>query len=139
MLASARWLLTEVKEALVDASKNYPDYKLIVTGHSLGAGIAVLLTMMVRELQGSRQFATADCVTFACPACVTLELAKSCTSYVTCVVNGADVVPQFSQGALDDLRENIGTSHLFDELCGVQPQCLNLGQSVSDSLSKVRV
>ena len=53
---------------------------------------------------------------------MTLELAKSCTSYVTCVVNGADVVPQFSQGALDDLRESIGTSHLFDELCGVQPQ-----------------
>jgi hypothetical protein len=50
-----------------------------VTGHSLGAGIAVLLTMMVREQSAVRQLAAADCVTFACPACCTFELAMSCT------------------------------------------------------------
>lgn len=57
----------------------HPECSLLVTGHSLGAGIAVLLTMMVREQSAIRQLAAADCVTFACPACCTFELAMSCT------------------------------------------------------------
>eukprot|EP00959_Pyramimonas_sp_CCMP1952_P371684 7783210-Pyramimonas_sp.AAC.2 len=76
MLAGARWLLLEVKQILVEACLAHPDYKLIVTGHSLGAGIAVLVTMMLRELHLSKRFATADCVTFACPAWCALKARK---------------------------------------------------------------
>lgn len=60
-------------------------------------------------------------------------------SYVTSVVNGADVVPMFSQGALDDLRDEIVTSEWFDDLCSIEPQCFSMAQYVGGSLSKVHL
>ncbi len=45
------------------------------------------------------EFADATCVAVACPACMTLQLAQSCSTYVTSIVNGADLVPTMSLGA----------------------------------------
>ena len=52
-------------------------------GHSLGGGTAVLLTTMLRERP---EFATVQCVAFACPGVVTLELARAIDGYVTTLV-----------------------------------------------------
>ena len=65
-------------------------------GHSMGAGTAALLTMMLRET--IPECAEARCYALACPACMTLELATACKDYVTSVVHGTDVVPTFSAG-----------------------------------------
>ena len=67
-----------------------------LTGHSMGAGTAALLTTMLREsLPGC---AEARCYAMACPACLTYELADSCREYVTSIINGTDIVPTFSGG-----------------------------------------
>jgi hypothetical protein len=65
----------------------------------MGAGTAVLLTMMLRDQPPFPQAADARCVAIACPACMTLELAAAVSPFVTSVVNGTDVVPTFSGGA----------------------------------------
>ena len=44
------------------------------------------------------EFAEATCLAIACPACMTLELAKSCKGYVTTIVNNTDIVPTISPG-----------------------------------------
>jgi len=49
-----------------------PTYKLVVCGHSLGAGTAALLTMKLR----AEGLAGAECFAYACPACVTRNLAE---------------------------------------------------------------
>jgi len=105
MLASARWLKGEVGGALAQALAANPGYQLYIIGHSLGGGTAAMLTMMLREQGGP--FAEAQCVAIACPACMTLELAKSCAGYVTTVVNCADVIPTISPGSADALREEV--------------------------------
>ncbi len=62
----------------------------------MGAGIAAILTTMLREsVPGCSE---ARCYAMACPACMTLELAQSCRDYVTTVINGTDIVPTFSAG-----------------------------------------
>ncbi|KAK3260363.1 hypothetical protein CYMTET_30675 [Cymbomonas tetramitiformis] len=95
MLAGARWLFNEVREVLKTALQDNAGFDLRVVGHSLGGGVSVMLTMMLRELPDFRE---AQCITFACPACLTLELARSCQHYVTTVINGEDVVPMVSTG-----------------------------------------
>jgi len=45
----------------------------------------------------------------------------------------------FSQGALDDLRDEIVTSQWFDDLCSIEPQCFSMAQYVGGSLSKVHL
>lgn len=62
----------------------------------MGAGTAVMLTMMLRDM--CPELSSARCVAIACPACMTEDLARSCTSYVTSIVNSTDIVPTFCSG-----------------------------------------
>jgi hypothetical protein len=99
MLAGARWLKARLNGRLQAALEENPGYALKVAGHSLGGGAAAMLTMMLREQQGA--VAGATCLAIACPACMTLELARSCDGYVTSVMNAADVVPTISPASAD--------------------------------------
>ncbi len=63
----------------------------------MGAGTAVMLAMMVRDMVP--ELAHVKCVAIACPACMTEELARSCQDFVTSVINGTDIVPTFCSGA----------------------------------------
>ena len=108
MLAAARWLKGQVKAKIEEAVAANPGYKIYLVGHSLGGGTAAMLTMMLRESGGI--FTDVECVAIACPACMTLELAKSCAGYVTTVVHGADVIPTISPGSADALRDVVAQS-----------------------------
>lgn len=108
MLAAARWLFKDVLSTLETALHENPDYGLTLTGHSMGGGTAAILTMMIREQLS--EIRDIQCATFACPGCVTLEIAQSCSSYITTVVYGTDAVPALSPAAVDLLREEVAQS-----------------------------
>ncbi|KAK2079874.1 hypothetical protein QBZ16_002269 [Prototheca wickerhamii] len=108
MLAAARWVLSSTAAPMAAALEANPHLAPRVVGHSLGAGTAALLTMMLRERGGV--FAETRCVAVACPACMTLELARSCAGYVTTVINRADVIPTVSPGSADRLRREVTRS-----------------------------
>lgn len=40
---------------------------------------------------------------------MTLDLAASCAPFVTTLVHGTDIVPTFSAGAIDRLRDEVRT------------------------------
>jgi len=40
-------------------------------------------------------------------ACMTWELAESGVSFITSIINGADLVPTFSAASVDDLRSEV--------------------------------
>jgi hypothetical protein len=65
-----------------------------------------MLTMMLREKVPP--LAGAEACAIACPACMTLQLAASCAPFVTTLVHGCDIVPTFSTGAIDALRQEVG-------------------------------
>lgn len=46
------------------------------------------------------------CLLYAA-ACMTWELAESGNDCITCVINGADLVPTFSAASVDDLRAEV--------------------------------
>ena len=64
-------------------------------GHSLGAGCATILSMLLRasipSLQDSNKLKV---YSFASPPIVNLDSALGCSSYVTTVVNNVDVIPR---------------------------------------------
>ena len=55
---------------------------------------------MHRLRDAAPEFAAATCLALACPACMTLELAQSCSGYVTTIINNTDVVPTISPGTM---------------------------------------
>lgn len=52
MLKSARYVLETLKQhnILDNLTKMFPTYNLVVCGHSLGAGVATLLTLLLKYL-----------------------------------------------------------------------------------------
>ncbi|ORY35472.1 hypothetical protein BCR39DRAFT_555621 [Naematelia encephala] len=131
-----------VHQTLVDTLVKYPNYGLVVTGHSLGGGVAALLAIAcstpaamflkenaAREQPISHPPITTPFVTsftsglpagrpihsyaYGPPAITSPALAKYARGLITSVVQNSDVVPCISLGTLRDLR-NIALT-LYEE------------------------
>jgi pimeloyl-ACP methyl ester carboxylesterase len=91
-----------VHDALVGFVERFPGHRVMITGHSLGAGVATLLfARWKREgLTGER----VRCVAFAPPCTVSAELARALPEVIS-VVNRTDMVPRNGVQAMQDLRD----------------------------------
>jgi hypothetical protein len=105
MVHAADWLVKNVKEDLKKLVKENPTYKIVLTGHSLGAGVASLATIEMKSVFDSS--ISIQCIAFATPASVTMNLAISCYEYVTTIINGDDCVPRLHQHSMLQLQEQV--------------------------------
>lgn len=100
MLKAARWITADLQGAFELALKRYEGYTPVIVGHSLGAGVATLAGLLMKDsLPDLKVYA------FAAPATLTQPLADSawCRESVVSVVNGNDIVPRLSLRSLDDV------------------------------------
>jgi hypothetical protein len=140
ILLSARNTLQKVEPILETLRIQYPNYPVKLVGHSLGAGLSVLLLLGVLMNAGTAALLCmlmkaehpewpVRCFAFACPAVVSLEvgdrqnghvvdhrlqLAQSALAQelISTYVLNADVVPRLSIGSIRRLRSDA------DELVG---------------------
>lgn len=92
------------KLILEKLAKDHPFYlrvPIITTGHSLGAGVASIAALLLRE-----KGVYAYCIGIATPACMSPNLAEACATYVASVINNADIVPRLSECALFNLTSS---------------------------------
>ena len=110
MLAAARLLEAELRQAvrvLVESG-----LQVVIVGHSLGAGVAALLTWLFKHGADSAQLphgARIYGVGYATPSVLDRAAAEAMRPYFTSVVNSVDVVPRLSIAAV---------RHLADEIVG---------------------
>ncbi|XP_056152875.1 diacylglycerol lipase-beta [Lampris incognitus] len=80
-----------------------PEYKLVITGHSLGGGTASLLAILLRN-----SFPTLQCYSFSPPGgLMSKALADYSKNFVVSVVLGKDLVPRLSIPNMEDLKRRI--------------------------------
>ncbi|KAA0153991.1 hypothetical protein FNF31_04351 [Cafeteria roenbergensis] len=117
--------LVDVLQSLVD---DRPGWFVGVAGHSLGAGVAALATMrlagrlrfgpeaVARAAERDRRraaggFSPSSSLlhghAFACPACVSQNLARRFGDSITCFVVGDDPVPLISLRAMREYQERL--------------------------------
>ena len=102
MLAKCKWIFNDIMKRKIlsglvptSASNNsgscqYAHFNLIFTGHSLGAGIAAILSTMFKPL-----YPDLRCYAFCPPGCsVSINLALECRDYVISIVVANDVIPR---------------------------------------------
>lgn len=78
----------------------HPNYKVVFTGHSLGAGSAAIATLILQSVY-SNVFAYC----FACPSCVSLNLLPRLQDCVITVNNMHDFVPRMNSLAMHKVRD----------------------------------
>jgi pimeloyl-ACP methyl ester carboxylesterase len=93
MARAARWFAAHIGPRLAVMLEMYPNTRLRLVGHSLGAGVATLLCLLLRS---TPVFRDVECVAFAPPACASSELSALASTCVTSVVNGDDFLPFMS-------------------------------------------
>ena len=169
MLNSARRLssqsntvLSTVRKALID----YPNYGLILCGHSLGGGAVAALSILLGEnsqqfeIQSkekginfnknlSTSFVTGynsglppgrnlSCYTYGTPCVTTADLTNYTNGLIISVVNNNDIVPTLSLGLLRDLRK---LTMLFKEEGNIADEIigrvLGIGYNSNINLNKV--
>lgn len=134
MLAAARKLLahrSRVHDTIAQAPHDHPGYGLVLTGHSLGGGVAALLAILLacpkaayNQLESedaelpvttaTSKFVTApdsglppgraiSTFAYGVPSTTSSDLANYAEGLVTSIVHGNDLVPSLSLGAIRDL------------------------------------
>jgi sn1-specific diacylglycerol lipase len=106
MFASAEWVSRDLKrtgalESLLGPRGSHPNYRLYITGHSLGAGVAAILALLLHS-----EFPTLKCLAFEPPGCV-LSTGISMQDYILSFVHGDDIIPRLSVTALESLRDDV--------------------------------
>ncbi|ESZ89550.1 hypothetical protein SBOR_10064 [Sclerotinia borealis F-4128] len=135
--ASARRLFQggggRVMATIKAALEEFPDYGLIICGHSLGGGVSTLLAIMISEpVSDGTSFVTSytpeysftavdapdnsfhilhlppgrpiHVYAYGPPATVSSSLRSATRGLITTIVNGNDLVPRLSLGLLHDLQ-----------------------------------
>ncbi|RUS24049.1 hypothetical protein BC938DRAFT_474208 [Jimgerdemannia flammicorona] len=127
MLASAQWFFTHIIPQIFNYVHNSPVTlnSLIITGHSLGAGTAAILTMMVvdhleelRWLSRNPDF-TVHSYGFGPVAATSYELGQRYKDYIDAFVTQDDLVGRMSYGTAMQLKEMIvGTINAVEDVGG---------------------
>uniref|UniRef100_A0A7E4UUQ0 sn-1-specific diacylglycerol lipase n=1 Tax=Panagrellus redivivus TaxID=6233 RepID=A0A7E4UUQ0_PANRE len=105
MLRGARYVYNTLKghKVLDDLYMLNPGYDLVVCGHSLGAGVASLLTLLLKQ-----QYPDIRCYSYSPPGCVISKHGlHEMENHVLSVIVGDDLVPRISYQSLYRLKNNI--------------------------------
>ncbi|KAI6187913.1 Lipase-3 domain-containing protein [Aphelenchoides besseyi] len=104
MLNSARYVYTTLTQnhVLEDILVLNPNYNICVVGHSLGAGVASLLTLLLKQT-----YPTCRCYAFSPPTVISKHGISETEEHVLSVIVGDDIVPRMSYQSLMHLKNEI--------------------------------
>lgn len=96
ILISGKWLAEELKPFIRDFFVPL-GYKIIICGHSLGAGASTLTSLLLRSQ--IPELIKRDCIkvfAYASPPVLNREAAMASSSFITTIVNNTDIIPRCS-------------------------------------------
>lgn len=83
---------------------NYPEYEFVVTGHSLGGGVATLVHMLLLAKEDDDAFYQSRCVAFAAPPTISRHNPLDrCVNFI----HDQDVVPFLSVDSIRRLCQSV--------------------------------
>ena len=103
MHTAANYIRDDISTRLIDIFLKYPDYKLVICGYSLGAGIAAILSILFKST-----YPHLICYGIAMPGSVLSEnLALATRDFIYSYVVDVDMIGRASIRSLEHLRDRI--------------------------------
>ncbi|KAL4240298.1 hypothetical protein ACF0H5_001091 [Mactra antiquata] len=105
MLQAARFVQSTLDrlKILEQAFDRAQGAKIVITGHSLGAGTAALLAILLKP-----RYPDLVCFAFSPPGgLMSLSASKYCQDFVCSVVLGKDIIPRLGIHTMEDLKTNL--------------------------------
>lgn len=116
-------------------SKNY---RVVITGHSLGAGTACLLGLLLSSrIPSLQKHGKLQVVAFATPAVLNYTACKACMPFTTSVVNNTDMVPRMSISNLLTMNRGLVEVNRRLEIKGLSPDSLKKAYRYAQDLCKL--
>jgi len=109
-------------------------FNVVITGHSLGAGTACLLGILLKSRIPTIQLKV---VAFATPAVLSYKACKQCADYTTSVVNNSDMVPRMSISNLVTMNHGLVEVNTRLEKKGLSPDSLRKAYRYAADLCKL--
>ena len=109
MLKAAFRVINDTADVLKNAFKTYPDYRLVITGHSLGAGVSAIIHLGIRS--GTFKDVISPTIELKTillappPVYKATEIPDELTKEITAFVQGNDCVPRLSSANIDEFFE----------------------------------
>lgn len=110
VIKTARNLLADIQKSgilkrLISSSKEYATYRIVVTGHSLGAGVAAILAYLLRE---EEHLENVSCVAYNPPGMLISEQGIPLFKpFCTTIVTGDDLICRMSLNSLDLIKSDL--------------------------------
>jgi len=101
-VTSAVKLASKLKPIVDNTLESHPGYKLVLTGHSLGAAMASMLA-----LDWIDDYPDLQCYAFAAPCVASLEVALLHSDQIYSFVHGSDVVSRWSLQTTKGLSQSL--------------------------------
>jgi hypothetical protein len=98
MLKAARWFVEEGVVAAMQLAVEREGFRPVVTGHSLGAGVAVLVGILARD-----RLPEVRVIGYGTPCAISASLATSpwAMGHITTVIHGHDIVARLSLSSVE--------------------------------------
>lgn len=103
IMAAATYIHCCTKDALDAAAAKYPGWPILVTGHSLGGGVAAILSMLMIQSGGVSNLGRIKCVGIGPAAVMSRSLASACDGIAISLILGSDPVPHLSYASVERL------------------------------------
>ncbi|KAH3760455.1 G-protein-coupled receptor family 3 protein 5 [Pelomyxa schiedti] len=123
MLMCAQQKFPILEPFILDAHAKYPDFRILVVGHSLGAGVAQFFTLLLLKVYPQLPVL---CYAYGPAAVFSRELAESpqLQARICCFCHKDDIIPRLSLGSLEALKTTLrelitkggSTTHLLTML-----------------------
>ncbi|XP_022999848.1 uncharacterized protein LOC111494202 [Cucurbita maxima] len=134
LLKAAIWIFDAECEVLKELVEKNPGYTLTFVGHSLGAGVVALLTIIALQKQdrlGNIQRKRIRCFAIAPPRCMSLNLAVRYADVINSVVLQDDFLPRTTTALEDVFKYLVCLPCLLCVMC-LKDTCTMEGKMLKD-------
>ncbi|CAG9323160.1 unnamed protein product [Blepharisma stoltei] len=138
MLNSAQYLSDSIKTVILEELAKLRDYDLVITGHSLGAGVASLLTLIWMSDENFQNIPTKT-FAYGCPSVVSESLNLVLKDRILTCIHGYDFVAELSLTSISNLYEVIKRLKTEEDLGWIDIAKIAHTSNISDSIEIMEI